>query len=131
RRKDLLELCEVPNGSGSKLIYRLLEADLIRVVELPKGDKYRGRGPYLIIPTDKLLNMTIDEAMGKVVKKPGRPPGRRSAASTSTKTPTKSLQKVVVTRHNALVDYMREIGLIDETTPVYPHVRGPMIEGRH
>lgn len=43
----------------------------------------------------------------------------------------KTLEKIVVTRHQALVDYMKEIGLLDGTEPVYPSVRGPMIEGKH
>lgn len=41
------------------------------------------------------------------------------------------LQKIVVTRHQAIVDYMKEIGLIDDTTPVYPHARDTMVEGKH
>lgn len=131
RRKELLEMCGVPTGSASDLIYRLHEADLIRVVELPKGVGSRGRSPHLITPTEKLLGMTIDEAVEEVGKTPRRPYGRGGSASPTTKTSTETLQKVVVTRHNALVAYMREIGLIDETTPVYPHVRGSMIEGKH
>lgn len=130
RRKELLEMCGVPTGSASDLVYRLHEADLIRVVELPKGVGSRGRAPHLIIPTEKLLGMTIDEAVEEVGKTPRRPYGRGGSASPTTKAP-ETLQKVVVTRHNALVAYMREIGLIDETTPVYPHVRGSMIEGKH
>lgn len=134
-RKDLLEMCEIPGGAGSKLIRRILDAGLVRVEELPKGGRYRGRAPHLIIPTEKLLGRTIDEAVEEVVKTPRRQYGRGGSASPSTEaltaTPTKPLQKVVVTRHNALITYMREIGLIDKTTPVFPHVRGSMIAGKH
>lgn len=134
-RKDLLEMCEIPGGAGSKLIRRILDAGLVRVEELPKGGRYRGRAPHLIIPTEKLLGRTIDEAVEEVVKTPRRQYGRGGSASPSTEapteTPTKPLQKVVVTRHNALVAYMKELGLVDETTPVYPHVRGSMIAGKH
>lgn len=138
-RKDLLDMFDIPGGAGSQLIRRILDAGLVRVVELPKGGKYRGRAPHLIIPTEKLLGRTIDEAVEEVVKTPRRQYGRGGSASPSTEdhtkapteTPTKTLQKVVVTRHNALITYMREIGLIDKTTPVFPHVRGSMIAGKH
>lgn len=145
KRVELLEMCGIPNGSATGVILRLHNAGLIRVLELPKGGRYRGRAPHLVIPTEKLLDMTLDEAMEEVAKTYGKRPGRRGSTSTKsptkapdkapTKAPTKAadkaLQKVVVTRHNALVDYMREIGLIDETTPVYQHVRASMIEGKH
>lgn len=138
-RRDLLEMCGIPTGSSTVMIYRLHDAGLIRLVELPMGGRFGGRSPQLIIPTEKLLGMTIDEAVEEVVKTPRRQYGQGGSATPSTEAPTKTstetstetLQKVVVTRHNALVDYMREIGLIDETTPVYPHVRGSMIEGKH
>src|SRR5690606_14436643 len=145
RRKELLEMCGIPTGSATGVVCRLHDAGLIRVMELPAGGRYRGRNPHLVIPTDKLLGMTVDEAMEEVAKTYERWPGRRGSKTTTkastkastkatakapTKAPDKALQKVVVTRHNALVDYMREIGLIDETTPVYQHVRASMIEGK-
>ena len=146
RRKELLEMCGIPTGSATGVVCRLHDAGLIRVMELPAGGRYRGRNPHLVIPTDKLLGMTVDEAMEEVAKTYERWPGRRGSKTTtkaSTKASTKAtakattkatnqaLPKVVVTRHNALVEYMREIGLIDETTPVYQHVRASMIEGKH
>lgn len=145
KRAELTEMCGIPTGSSGGVVLRLHNAGLIRVVELPKGGRYRGRAPHLIIPTEKLLDMTIDEAMEEVAKTYGHRPGRRGSTSTKASTkaatedstkstgkaPDKALQKVVVTRHNALVDYMRETGLIDETTPVYHHVRASMIAGKH
>jgi len=142
RRKELLEMCGIPTGSATGVVCRLHDAGLIRVMELPAGGRYRGRTPHLVIPTDKLLGMTIDEAMEEVAKTYERWPGRRGSKTTTkastkastkavTKSTTKALPKVVVSRHNALVEYMREIGLIDETTPVYSHVRASMIEGKH
>lgn len=32
---------------------------------------------------------------------------------------------IVITRHTALVAYLREIGLIDDTTPIIPHCSDP------
>src|SRR5690606_29837639 len=141
KRVELLEMCGIPNGSATGVMLRLHNAGLIRVLELPKGGRYRGRAPHLVIQTEKLLDMPLDEAMEEVAKTYGKRPGRRGSTSTkapdkartkpTTKAPDKARQKEVVTRHNAIVDYMREIGLIDETTPVYQHVRASMIEGKH
>jgi len=42
------------------------------------------------------------------------------------------MKKLVVTRHAALVEYPRELGLIDKDTPVVDHVDDPaMLAGRH
>src|SRR5690606_23800417 len=137
KRVELLEMCGIPNGSATGVILRLHNAGLIRVMELPAGGRYRGRAPHLVIPTDKLLDMTLDEAMEEVAKTYGKRPGRRGSTSTKapdkapTKAHDKAIQKVVGTRHNAIVDYMREIGLIDETAPVDQHVRADRIEGKH
>lgn len=39
--------------------------------------------------------------------------------------------KVIVTRHPALVEYLREIGLCDENTPVLKHVTKEEIENKN
>ena len=45
---------------------------------------------------------------------------------------TDSSNTIVVTRHPALVQYAREIGLVDATTPVVAHVVSPEdIRGKH
>lgn len=42
------------------------------------------------------------------------------------------MEKIVITRHPALVEYLREIGMIDESTAVSPHVNSPEeIAGKH
>lgn len=38
---------------------------------------------------------------------------------------------IVVTRHQALVDYLVEIGLISHDTPVLSHVSADDVRGRH
>jgi len=40
------------------------------------------------------------------------------------------MSKVIVTRHSALVDYAREIGIIDESTPVLAHVSAEDVRGK-
>lgn len=50
---------------------------------------------------------------------------------TKTNTNTNKTVDLVVTRHPALVEYLRERGLVDETTPVVSHVTDPSeIEGK-
>lgn len=38
---------------------------------------------------------------------------------------------LVVTRHPSLVDYLKELGLADETTQVVEHATPEMIQGKH
>ena len=38
---------------------------------------------------------------------------------------------LVVTRHPGLVDYLKEVGLADETTQVVEHATPEMIQGKH
>lgn len=38
---------------------------------------------------------------------------------------------VVVSRHAGLVDYLREIGIIDAATPVLPHATADDVLGKH
>jgi len=40
-------------------------------------------------------------------------------------------EKAMVTRHKALVEYAREIGMIDEDTPVLAHVSAEDVRGKH
>jgi len=40
------------------------------------------------------------------------------------------MSKVMITRHPALVDYAREIGIIDESTPVLTHVSAEDVRGK-
>ena len=39
--------------------------------------------------------------------------------------------KVVITRHPALVELLRELGLTDESTPVLSHASPADVEGKH
>jgi putative CRISPR-associated protein (TIGR02620 family) len=41
------------------------------------------------------------------------------------------MQKLVVTRHAALVAYLKEVGLVDDNVVVLPHVKPEDVEGRH
>ena len=41
------------------------------------------------------------------------------------------MQRVIVTRHPALVEYLAEIGLVVEKTPVLAHVRVEDVRGKH
>jgi len=41
------------------------------------------------------------------------------------------METIVVTRHEALVKYLREIGLIDENTPVIAHATPEQVRGKH
>lgn len=89
RLKDLLDMLGIPRGTGPKLIRRIRDAGLVRIVELPKKNKckwHKWHGPYFIIPTNKLFEMSIEEALKKVTKKPGRPTGWRKSTSSPTKT---------------------------------------------
>lgn len=87
---------------------------------------------------------TVEEVTEEGEKRWGVKPQPRAAPPQTPKAPKvpkvpkvpepksfQKLQRVVVIRHRAMVDYMREIGLIDETTPVFPHARPMMIEGKH
>lgn len=41
------------------------------------------------------------------------------------------MNKIVVTRHPALVQYLKEIGIIDENTPVLEHATKEDVAGKH
>lgn len=41
------------------------------------------------------------------------------------------VEKIVVTRHEGLVAYLREIGLIDASTPVVAHASIETVVGKH
>ncbi len=41
------------------------------------------------------------------------------------------MEKIVVTRHAALVEFLREIGLISEDTPIISHARVEDVRGKH
>jgi len=41
------------------------------------------------------------------------------------------MEKIVITRHQALVLYLIELGLIDETTKVIPHAQSEDVAGKH
>src|SRR5690606_30316884 len=148
-RKELVETCDIPNGSASYTFRNLEDLGFIRIEEVPS----RGARPkHLILPTDRLLDLDIEDALRiavpslapqpkapklEVVKKPAPSPkskapklndaslekAKEELRSELTSKVSPPLQKIVVTRHAALVTYMREIGLIDESTPVFPYAR--------
>ena len=41
------------------------------------------------------------------------------------------MNMVIITRHLALVEYLRELGLADEDTPVFSHATPEEVRGRH
>lgn len=41
------------------------------------------------------------------------------------------MEKVIITRHPALVDLLRERGLVDQHTPVLAHASADDVAGRH
>lgn len=45
--------------------------------------------------------------------------------------PTQPIRALVVTRHSALVEYLREEGVIDETAEVITHASPEQVRGRH
>lgn len=41
------------------------------------------------------------------------------------------MDKIVVTRHRALVEYLKELGFIDDDTRIIPHAQPEDVEGKH
>lgn len=41
------------------------------------------------------------------------------------------MEKIIITRHKALVDYLKELGLADDKTPVMDHAMPEHVRGKH
>jgi hypothetical protein len=44
---------------------------------------------------------------------------------------SKSYEKIIATRHPALAEYIKKLGLAPENTPVYSHVKNYDVKGKH
>lgn len=165
-RNELIEACDIPQGSATYLLRTLEAKGIVHIAE----QRRRGRpAHHHIIPTDRILDDDLDAIMAdlfgatrpapspkcsvteivenikskrKLRAIPAPSPKSKAPSPTLEKakeeltpklTPKLSppLQKIIVSRHDALVTYMREIGLVDETIPVFPHAGELMVEGKH